>query len=58
MPTKLYYGALHIDSEELNVSHGECLTHTLNAFDAAFARMLPKASDKRSPKLGFWDKLR
>jgi len=57
VPLKLHY-FINLQSGQLSVAHGDCLSATINAFDTALSRAIPKSSDTRSPKLGFWDKLR
>ena len=57
VPIKLYYN-ISINASALDVNHGECLADAIRALDEAMGRLLPKSSDKTSPSLGWWDKLR
>ena len=57
VPIKLYFDT-SVTVSALDVNHGECLADSIRSLDEAMGRLLPKSSDKTSPKLGWWDKLR
>ncbi|KAH9258980.1 hypothetical protein BASA81_002600 [Batrachochytrium salamandrivorans] len=57
-PVKLYFKVPTALFANLQMSYGECMSPALFALDRALGRALPPSSDKSSPKLGWWDKMR